>query len=485
MLNKIDSSTTRAARRWVASYPDALLLSAKSADDVARLRERISAFFERDMVEDEITRPLRAAARGERDPRQLPGAVRGATTRAGTRLRRARAPGRGRAPARRRLTECPHRPPCPGCPRWGEPGIDADVADRLAELAHEAGLSPPRVIAGARLGYRHRARLSVRGRANSPKLGIFQEGTHRIVDIPRCHVHHPLVNRVAGAVRRAVRETATPPYAERPHRGALRSVQVVVERASQRAQVVLVGNAEDPAPLEPLARALAPLLPDELHSLWWNGNPERTNVILGPHWQRFSGPEAVCERIGSVEVFFPPGAFGQNHLELADRLVEQVHAWIPDGQRVLELYAGCGPIGLPLLGRSREVAFNEVSPAGLHGLALGLAARPELERARARIVPGEAGAALEALAACDTVIADPPRQGLDAGLLEALIAQPPERLIHASCDATTFLAQARRLGERSPLRLRELLAFDFFPQTRHVETLALFTRQDSSDGSND
>ena len=346
----------------------------------------------------------------------------------------------------------------------------------MAELAHEAGLAPPRVISGARLGYRHRARLAVRGRANSPKLGIFQEGTHRIADIPRCPVHHPLVNRVAAAVRRAVRETATPPYAERPHRGALRSLQVVVERASQRAQVVLVGNASDPAPLEPLARALEPLLANDLHSLWWNGNPERTNVILGPHWQRLTGPEAVCEHIGGVDVYFPPAAFGQNHLELADQLVAQVCAWVGDDRRVLELYAGCGPIGLPLLARSGEVAFNEVSPAGLHGLALGLAARPEPERARARVIPGEAGAALEALAAYDTVIADPPRQGLDAGLLEDLIAHPPERLIYASCDATTFLAQARTLTQRSPLRLRELLAFELFPQTRHVETLALFAR---------
>ncbi len=315
----------------------------------------------------------------------------------------------------------------------------------------------------------------MRGRANSPKFGIFQEGTHRIVDIPRCRVHHPVINRVAAALRRALRETATPPYAERPHRGALRGVQIVIERASQRAQVVLVGNAIEPTPLERLARALEPLLANDLHSLWWNGNPERTNVILGPHWQHFSGPETVRERIGGVDVFFPPAAFGQNHLDLADRLVEQVHAWVPEDGRVLELYAGCGPIGLGLLARSREVTFNEVSPAGLEGLALGLAARPEAEHIRARVIPGEAGAALGALAVCDTVIADPPRQGLDARLLEALIAQPPERLIYASCDATTFLAQSRTLIQRSPLRLRELLACELFPQTRHVETLALFT----------
>lgn len=316
----------------------------------------------------------------------------------------------------------------------------------------------------------------MRGRAASPKLGIFQEGTHRIADIPRCGVHHPLVNRVAAAVRRAVRETGTAPYAERPHLGALRALQVVVERASQRAQVVLVGNAADPVPLAPLASALEGLLANELHSLWWNGNPARTNVILGPHWHRFSGPETVRERIAGADVFFPPGAFGQSHLELADQLAQQVHDWVPAQGRVLELYAGCGPIGLGLLARSREVVFNEVSPAGLAGLALGLAARPAGERARARVIPGEAGAAVHALAACDVVIADPPRQGLDAPLLEALVAAPPERFIYASCDLGTFLPQTRALLRRSTLRLRELIAFDLFPQTRHVETLALFTR---------
>ena len=74
------------------------------------------------------------------------------------------------------------------------------------------------------------------------------------------------------------------------------------------------------------------------------------------------------------------------------------------------------------------------------------------------------------------MIADPPRQGLDAPLLEALVAEPPERFIYASCDLGTFLSQARTLTQRSALRLRELIALDLFPQTRHVETLALFTR---------
>ena len=92
-----------------------------------------------------------------------------------------------------------------------------------------------------------------------------------------------------GAARGAGDGNAALRRAPAPRRAA--RLQVVVERASQRAQVVLVGNAADPAPLAPLASALEDLLASELHSLWWNGNPARTNVILGPHWHRFSGPE--------------------------------------------------------------------------------------------------------------------------------------------------------------------------------------------------
>src|SRR5262245_55812656 len=188
---------------------------------------------------------------------------------------------------------CPHRPPCPGCPRFAEPGFPPDAGAALATLCADAGLPPPVVVEGPPFGYRHRARLAVRGRAASPKVGIFQEGSHRIVDIPRCLVHHPLVNEVAAAVKTAVRRTGTPPYADRAHRGLLRAVQVVVERQSSRAQLVLVANDDAPGSLASLATEIARSLGERLHSVWWNGNPARTNVILGPLWHRGSGPPAL------------------------------------------------------------------------------------------------------------------------------------------------------------------------------------------------
>jgi 23S rRNA (uracil1939-C5)-methyltransferase len=344
-------------------------------------------------------------------------------------------------------------------------------------LAAQAGLPPPVLFDTPGFASRHRARLMVRGRTRTPKIGLFQLGSHRIADIPQCRIHHPLINRVAAAVRAVARDAHVEPYADRPHRGALRAIQVVIERRSQRAQLVLVENAPSPGPVADLAAPLARALGTELHSLWWNGNPQRTNTILGSAWQHLAGPEVIVEQVAGCEIAFPPGAFGQSHPELAERIALRAQAWVPAGESVVEFHAGCGPLGMGLLARAERVAFNEVNDAALGGLARGIARRPERERARAGVRAGAAAEQLDLLADADAVIVDPPRSGLEPALLEALCAAPPERLIWVSCGLDAFLAQAAALVERSPLRLRALEVYALFPFTEHVETLALFSRQ--------
>lgn len=371
---------------------------------------------------------------------------------------------------------CPHRPPCPGCPRFGASDIAPAAHALLEELARDVGIALSSAVEGPPFGYRMRARLAVRGRASSPKIGLFQEGSHRITDIPRCPIHHPLVNEVAAAVRAAIRATGTAPYADRTHGGLVRYLQVVVERPTQRAQVVVVGNGTDAVALRPLLAALSAELGERLHSLWWNGQPERTNAILGPHWEKILGDEAVCERLGGAEVFFPPGAFGQANLDLAEHIVAQVATWVPDGSRVLEFHAGCGAIGLGLAARVRSVTFNEVSPAGLEGLARGRAVLAPEAAARTRVLAGEAGAHAAAIADADVVIADPPRKGLEARLLDALAAAPPRRLALVSCNPQACVREARRL-HAAGLSLAALTPYALFPHTDHVETVALFERR--------
>jgi 23S rRNA (uracil1939-C5)-methyltransferase len=367
---------------------------------------------------------------------------------------------------------CPHLSACPGCPRFGDFAVPAPAAQRLRAFAEGLGVEDFGLVAAPQTRYRHRARLAVRGRAGRPKLGLFQTGTHQVVDIPNCAVHHPHINLLGGIVKRLLAEERLAPYSDAAHAGLVRYLQLVVERASGRIQLVVVANSPTSSPLQGLFNRLQREAGDLLHSVFFNGQTAPTNAILGPVWEHVFGPACVVDTIGGAQVFFPPGAFGQASPDLFDSIVERVHSWVPVDQHVTELYAGVGAIGLGLVRRSAEVHFNERSPEGLHGLQLGLTQLGANFAAKTRILPGAAEDAVSDLGRDTTVIVDPPRRGLDASLLEKLTDGGLRRLIYVSCGLDSFLRDAERLVTR--YRCRALYGYALFPFTDHVETVACF-----------
>jgi 23S rRNA (uracil1939-C5)-methyltransferase len=371
---------------------------------------------------------------------------------------------------------CPHRPPCPGCPRFGEPGVARLVRDALDELAHAHGLPAISVVSGAGSGFRHRARLAIRGRLGSPKLGLFELDSHRVVHIPNCIVHHPLINHVASTVRRALVETRTTCYSDDAHLGLARYLQVVIERSSQTAQVVMVANSVDTEPVAGCLNLIRERLGDDLHSLWFNPNVERSNTILGAEFHNWHGPNAVVERFDGPDVCYPPGAFGQSNLVLAQTLIAHVRELIPPGSSVTEFYAGVGAIGLSVLDKVSTIRMNEVSPSSVRGLEQGIARLDADRKNRISLNPGEAGGLSSLAEGAQVVIADPPRKGLDAALAVYLSDHAPERFIYVSCGLQSFLADTQRLLSRRKLRLAGLTAFNLMPFTHHVEVVAQFDR---------
>jgi tRNA/tmRNA/rRNA uracil-C5-methylase (TrmA/RlmC/RlmD family) len=243
--------------------------------------------------------------------------------------------------------------------------------------------------------------------------------------------------------------------------------------------VVLIENASSPGAVTALREDLEKTLGNALHSVTWNGHPERSNAVVGPYWQPLVGPDTVIEKLRGVAVHFPPGAFGQSNLPLVDSMLDQIAEWVPTDARVAEFYAGCGAIGLGLLERGAEVCFNERSEDSLAGLERGLAELSSDTRARATLLPGDAGERPDAVQNASVVIVDPPRKGIDERLLVQLCETPPPLLISVSCGLDAFEREARALVTTGQIALRELVAYDLFPHTKHVETLARFERIDA------
>jgi len=179
-------------------------------------------------------------------------------------------------------------------------------------------------------------------------------------------------------------------------------------------------------------------------------------------------------------VFFPPDAFGQSNLDLYEVIVRRIEGFVPEGAEISELYAGTGAIGLSLVPRAKRVRFNELGEGSLRGLALGIAALPVELQARVSVHGGDAATQAELLDGAGVVIVDPPRKGLPQALCDALRVAQPGRLVYVSCGVASFVRDAQRLlaedGPGRALKLRALVAYDLFPNTGHVETLACFER---------
>ena len=169
-------------------------------------------------------------------------------------------------------------------------------------------------------------------------------------------------------------------------------------------------------------------------------------------------------------------AFAQVNPEVAERLQEAVvsAASEPAGERrsrILDLYAGAGGTALPLAAAGHEVVLVESDVRAVRR-AEALAREAKLT---VRCIAGRVEDHLEKLLPADVVIVNPPRAGLSEEVTDRLTARPPERLIYVSCDPATLARDLRRMAVTPPSVAR-LTAFDMFPQTSHVETLAVIDR---------
>jgi 23S rRNA (uracil1939-C5)-methyltransferase len=165
-------------------------------------------------------------------------------------------------------------------------------------------------------------------------------------------------------------------------------------------------------------------------------------------------------------------AFFQGNRYLLDRLAAFVAGEVPPDSDVIDLYAGVGLFSMAAASRRARVTAVEGDRLSAADLAANAATSGGTVRAVHQSVEAFLTARL-AGGAAPVVIVDPPRTGLSRDALEGVARLRARRVVYISCDPPTLARDARRLVE-SGLRLTRAEAFDLFPNTPHVETVAVF-----------
>lgn len=167
------------------------------------------------------------------------------------------------------------------------------------------------------------------------------------------------------------------------------------------------------------------------------------------------------------------GSFFQVNLAQAEKLVELVleRLNLQGHEQVLDLYSGVGLFTAFLAERSQHVSAIELFEPAVQDAQINLNDYTNID-----LYVGKIEAVLPRLKIKpDAVVVDPPRAGMDAPALEALIKIQPMQIVYVSCDPATLARDAKRLTTTG-YHLRDVQPVDMFPQTYHIESVAHFTR---------
>jgi 23S rRNA (uracil1939-C5)-methyltransferase len=259
----------------------------------------------------------------------------------------------------------------------------------------------------------------------------------------------------------------------RAHAGLLRNLVVREGRRTAQLQVRLVTSPGD-LRAEALAAAAA------VDGTWWTRTESMGETTAGGESELVAGAPYLEEELGGLRFRISPEAFFQTNTEMAERLYGLAGEYADLGgfERVFDLYCGIGTVGLTLAPRA----------ASLHGLEVVEAAVADaIENARlneidnARFYAGDVRLALRELVAeagrPDVCVIDPPRAGLSKKVVRRVIEAAPRRIVYISCNPTTLAPNAAQLVEAG-WELRRVRPVDMFPQTPHIECVALLERGD-------
>jgi 23S rRNA (uracil1939-C5)-methyltransferase len=347
--------------------------------------------------------------------------------------------------------------------------IKSDVIrDAFARLGQYPLETPIDVAGSPETGYRMRARFHVHG----ARAGFYREGTHQLCDAAA--TKQLTEEAVAAAARLAV-------SLDRDAPGAAASISIAENIAGDRRaahlEVVPRGRVSE----DVLSRAAADggLVGISARDME-TGQPVQTgSPVLADPLTVIAG-----ERAGDGTLRRHAESFFQANRFLLPALVAAVVDATPDTGDVLDLYAGVGlfSVALAALGRLEVTAVegDRTSGADLRENARAHAPRLETHVVRVEDYLASRLAAVASAKASRTGVAtlvvDPPRTGLSKDAAAGIVRLKADRVVYVSCDPPTLARDARRLLDAG-YTLHAIRAFDLFPNTPHVETVAIFTNQ--------
>ena len=371
---------------------------------------------------------------------------------------------------------------CGGCPLLAlpYPRQTAEKQQRLQKLLGGfAPVAPLRTMAEP-WHYRNKAIASFATQQGKLVCGLYAEGTHKVLPSADCLLQNEVLNRTLAAVQDAARACRYTAFDEDKRTGLLRHV---VLRCSRKGQVLV--TLVTPGPELPGSRNFCAALRKKapwVVSIVQNINPTLSSAVLGNREKILYGPGFVLDTLCGLQFAISSRSFYQVNPQQTEVLYRAAlnAAKLTGKETVVDAYCGIGTIGLCAAPHAGQVIGVERNPAAVKDAAAN-ARHNKLTNAKfvcADATEWMTAAAGEGLHP-DVVFLDPPRAGSTPECIAAVAKMAPRRVVYVSCDPET-LARDTALFARHGYKAKGFTPVDLFPQTRHVETVAVLSRKSAS-----
>lgn len=329
--------------------------------------------------------------------------------------------------------------------------------------------------------YRNKMQFPIgRSKKEGIIVGCYAHSSHNIINTQMCHIQKHTNNVIANAVREMATKFKLSVYDEKTHYGLLRHVVGRTNRDETQAMVVLVTAQPKIPRVREIVDFLRSKIPN-LTSIVQNINTGRNNIIMGKECKILWGASHITDRLGSLKFKISALSFFQVNTEQAERLYECAlkYANLTGKETVIDGYCGTGTISLFLAQKAKKVYGMEIVPEAIRDAVAN--ARDNNIR-NAEFMTGDAARLMPQLyrkGLCpDVIVTDPPRAGCAPEVLKIFAAMRPKRIVYVSCNPASLARDIAILDELG-YKAVEVQPVDMFPQTGHVETVCLLTREKS------
>ena len=319
--------------------------------------------------------------------------------------------------------------------------------------------------------YRNKMQIPVQvDKDGKSVVGFYRTHSHVILPLTYCEIQSDIANKIVSSITSLLDTYGNASY--------FRHLLLKTQEKTNEIMVVFVTNTKKVPHIEDMTKALVNEYP-AICSVLQNVNGKDTNVILCDEEYLLHGRNYVVGKLQEFSFQIASRSFFQINPVQTELLYETAIrlAEIDSSCKVADVYCGVGTISMFLAKYAKEVIGIEIVPQAIENAK---------ENARnngisnVSFMCGDAKHCTVQLAKqnhqIDVAVVDPPRKGCDTTTLDSLIEMNPKRIVYVSCNPSTLARDLRYLEDRN-YQTQVVQPVDMFPQTYHVENVAVLIRK--------